>query len=490
MNITKNKSLGFNGTVNIISTIVGLLVPFIYYPYVLRVLGPENYGIFSFSEAFAYYFTVLATLGIKAYAGRELASHKNDLVFCKTLLRDVFLISLVTTSISLISYSIIIIVNDTFSTEKLLYMIMGFYIVFSGLNIEWYYSGKERFDLIAIRNISSKLLMVALVFITVKKQSDYCLFAVCVVGMLYGLPMIFNYIGLFFDKSLRKSRLPSKIELKSHLKPIFYLSLMTIGSNLFSGVDRIMLKLLADNTAVGLYESAIKLPLVFDSIIYALSAVLVPRLAFFAKNNDIANMNASIKKIGSVALFISIPALLSCCFFSSEIIYIFAGEDYLASSQTLIIYSFIIILTVFASIFGREVLIAMKKERLLFVFLLIAGVINLILNFVLIPLYSFNGAAISTIVSNLVYVVVMMVANAKYKTFLYFFDKKSLCYLVGAIIIAVVFIIVRIFVNLSPILTLIIAVVSAGVPYLISQLLLKETTIMYGLNLIKKVIKR
>ena len=484
-----NKTLGFNGIINIISTIIGLLVPFIYYPYVLRILGPENYGVFTFSEAFAYYFTVLATLGIKIYAGRELAAHKTDLFFCKSLLRDVFLISLITTSFSLVLYLAIIFLNNAFSDEKVLYMVMGFYIIFSGLNIEWYYSGKERFDLVAIRNIGSKLAMVLLVFVTIKNPSDYCIFAICVVSALYGLPMMFNYIGLLFDKDLRNCSYGS-IGLKKHLQPIFFLSLMTIGSNLFSGVDKIMLKIMADNTAVGLYDSAIKLPVVFDSIIYALSAVLIPRLAFHANNNDYNGMNESIGKIGSAALFISIPAVLSCCFFSKEIILIFAGESYLSSSSALMIYSFVIVTTLFASICGREVLVALKKEKLLFIFLLISGVVNLFLNLLLIPIFSYNGAALATVISNIVYVILMMTSTVKYRLFTSIFNKHSFCYLIGALVIGIAFAAVKLYIDLPPIPHLLVAVFIAGVFYIAVEVLFKEKTVSYGINIIKRVLKR
>ena len=74
----EKKSIKKNATLNIIKTVFSLVFPLITYPYALRVLQIEKIGKFEFSASIVSYFSLVAALGISAYAVREGSKYRND----------------------------------------------------------------------------------------------------------------------------------------------------------------------------------------------------------------------------------------------------------------------------------------------------------------------------------------------------------------------------------------------------------------------------
>ena len=101
----KNKFIGINALLNAIKTIFSIIFPLITFPYISRVLGVENIGIYNFSSSVVSYFTLLAGLGISTYAIREGARYRNDRIKISDFCSEVFSINVIST---LVSYVILL----------------------------------------------------------------------------------------------------------------------------------------------------------------------------------------------------------------------------------------------------------------------------------------------------------------------------------------------------------------------------------------------
>ena len=75
-----NKRIATNAILNTAKTVLGILFPLITYPYVSRILGVENLGIYTFSFSFLSYFLLIAALGISTYGIREGTQYREDFV--------------------------------------------------------------------------------------------------------------------------------------------------------------------------------------------------------------------------------------------------------------------------------------------------------------------------------------------------------------------------------------------------------------------------
>ena len=93
----KNTSITKNYLYNVAYKILTLLTPLITTPYISRVLGVENIGIYNFSSSVVSYFTLLAGLGISTYAIREGARYRNDRIKISDFCSEVFSINVIST---------------------------------------------------------------------------------------------------------------------------------------------------------------------------------------------------------------------------------------------------------------------------------------------------------------------------------------------------------------------------------------------------------
>ena len=108
------KSIKLNGILNVIKKCCNIILPLLVFPYISRVLGPDNYGKFSFSNSIISYFMLTALLGIETYAVREGARIRNDKHRIDKFVSEVFSINIMSLIISYI-FLLFFIKTDTIS---------------------------------------------------------------------------------------------------------------------------------------------------------------------------------------------------------------------------------------------------------------------------------------------------------------------------------------------------------------------------------------
>ena len=69
----ENKSIKKNYLYNLIYQVLILVLPILTTPYISRVLGPENVGIYSYTISIVTYFSLFGSLGVSLYGQREIA---------------------------------------------------------------------------------------------------------------------------------------------------------------------------------------------------------------------------------------------------------------------------------------------------------------------------------------------------------------------------------------------------------------------------------
>ena len=161
----KNK-LDNNIFLNFIYTVSNLLFPFITFPYVSKILGPQKIGMINYAEAVVIYFTLIASLGINLYATRECAKIRNNKKELSMLVQEIFLINL---SSTVISYLLLIpVLSATFLLPyKELIIVYSFMIGFTSLGLEWLYAAVEDFEYITYRTLLLRFIIIIFTFLVV-----------------------------------------------------------------------------------------------------------------------------------------------------------------------------------------------------------------------------------------------------------------------------------------------------------------------------------
>jgi O-antigen/teichoic acid export membrane protein len=183
-----------------------------------------------------------------------------------------------------------------------------------------------------------------------------------------------------------------------------------------------------------------------------------------------------------VLCLITVPAIITCLFFPTELICLFAGSEYLDAVPVLRIYSFIMLGVLVITLAGTRIYVARKKEKKLFCILLGGATINIIVNSCLIGLMGILGAALATLTA---YIVVMVVELTLEHTWKYIFTKDKLNYLYGAGLISGIFLVCKFVLHSHPALTLLFSILFAGLFYVLLMLYLQEYTVSLILGKIK-----
>ncbi len=163
-------SLTRNTIYSFINQIVLLIIPFITFPYISRVLGPGNYGTINYATSIVTIFAVFAGTGLIGYATREIAIVSNDKEKLSLKFQELFIIQLVLTIIMLCLYGAFLFNNTEMRSEFLIFFITGLTMLTNLFTFQWFFVGIEKFKYITTRDLVVKIIFVLCVFIFIKEK--------------------------------------------------------------------------------------------------------------------------------------------------------------------------------------------------------------------------------------------------------------------------------------------------------------------------------
>lgn len=393
----KRKSLGVNALINSIRSIVNLIFPLITFPYVSRILSVNGMGIYNFSSTYVGYFLLLAGLGIYTYAIREGAKFRNDREKMSQFASQVFTINIVSTLVAyvLLLFSLLIFKNLNNYVSAIL--IFSLQIIFTTIGTEWIYTIYEEYNYITIRSILFKIISMVLLFLLVKKSSDYLVYVSISVFASVGS----NVLNFIHSKSYCSIKLVKNVDWYKHLKPIIIIFASSLAINIYVSSDTTILGLLKDDFAVGIYGLSVKIYSISESLMNAVMAVTIPRLAMLFGRKKYKEYNLTLKNIINFLILLILPGCIGIMMLSKEIVLIIAGRKYLESVNSLRIIIWAIIFSIFSWLFMQCVLIPAKREAKVLKNTIITAIVNIILNFILIPFLSYDGTSLSTVLAQL-----------------------------------------------------------------------------------------
>lgn len=400
----RKKSLTKNFSIYMLKSFFAIVVPLIMTPYASRILGPIGIGKVQYSQSWVSYFILVATLGIPMYAIRQGAKVKNDIKSLKQLCSEIFALSILFTCISCSLFFLFLAFFNQVSDYRVLLSICGVSIVANGLNTEWLCSVFEEYTYISKRYIALQSIAIVLLFLIVRSETDVCQYAVVLI-----FPIVTAAIINFkYSRNLVDWHVKFNIRSLRHLKPIICIFGINLASTIYTTLDSTMLGYLQGDYAVGIYTAASRLTKSVVSLVTATCTVFLPRLAYYAGTGQKKEYITLAQKAIEIILTVAIPCSAGLIVLASEFIELLSGSQFLVAAVPMRILAVDLIFSVLNGFLAWQVLLPMNKEKELLIATTTGLGVDAALNYWLIPKYNVGGAAIATLLAEVVVFIVCL----------------------------------------------------------------------------------
>jgi len=412
-----------------VSQIITSIFGFVWTIIIARYLGVSDYGILSFAISFSTLINIIMDLGISTYATRELSRDRsllskftNNVIPLKLILA-IFLFLISWLILSLMNYNHLTIIVSLIMTIEIVLLSMTQYI-------NAVYQAFEKLKYQAIGIILNTSVLLISVLATVYFNWGLIFIALSYVfGYIFFLTYIsLKYVKIFglpkfeFDFAFWKEITINSIPFG--LTAFFY--------TLYFSIDVVMISYISGDYATGIYNAAYKIITVFTTFYTVYQFVIFPIMSkFFKQSKDL--LIISYEKSVKYLLLIILPISIGVFYYAEPIVNLIYSNQYVLSAtpvQILIWTVSFLFINGAASLFLNSI----DKEYKVTKIYITAAIFNIILNTILIPYLSYDGASIATVISEILITILTVreILKTEYK------PHKSLIVDVVKIILATI----------------------------------------------------
>lgn len=411
------KSIAKNSIFYLIYTVLNVVFPFATGIYVAHILLPSDIGQVAYAQNIAQYFVILAFLGIPTYGLREIAKARGNKEDLNNIYSELFFLNLTSTVIFTCIYLALIFSVPNFRGQYPLYLITGLAIALNALDNSWLYEGLEEFKFTAIRNLIFKIALFVLLLVFVRGTEDFYIYAAITVAGTAGN----NIINILFSKRFVKLKVRG-LNIKRHLKPVMMLVIVNLAIEIYTLVDTTMLGIFCPKENVAFYSYGSKINKILLQVVNTFTMVIVPRIALYYKEGKLEEFNQLLTNTLKIILILALPLIIGIQFVSQFFICEIYGDAYINSAYVLRILSAVLLISPIGYLLGSRVILSVGKEWKMAICVGAGAVVNVVGNLLLIPHYKEYGAAIASVIGEIVVMVIHLVFGSKYFRLKRFWD--------------------------------------------------------------------
>lgn len=376
---------------------------FITTAYLARVILPEGYGIIGFANSMLVFFSIFVNLGYNVVGAREVAKD-NSLI--PKLAGQITTIRLVLALVSSVVLIVIALLIDKPILVKLVIIISSVNLYSQAFLMDWVYQGNEKMEYLALRQVVTSLLSLAGIVVFVREPGDV-VWAMCITVtslLINSLWMLLLFNKMYGSVKLGVDSAFLKILTKSSLPITFSTFFITI----FNFLNILMLGFLRTEEETGYYTAAYKFILLVITPSSIIQNVFFPVLS---RALTVESRRQIIRIYGNFIFIIGSILCLVGYMYSDFLIEFTFGSSYSQSGAILQVLMFTVLIMYLNTIYFPT-LVSWQYEKKVMYAIGSGGVVNIILNFILIPMYGPLGAAWSTVFSEIVVLIgVLFITN-------------------------------------------------------------------------------
>ena len=360
-----------------------------------RYLGPEQFGLMNYAIAFVALFSSIATLGMNDIVVRDLVL-KPKLTNCT--IGTAFVMQLCAASVALLLAILAIdFIRPDEDSLKVMIVLLGSIMLLKSTDVVkyWFESQVESKYVVWIENSAFLLISLAKVVMLILEMPLIAfVWAMFVESLIVSLGFVF----LFSTTVGRWSKLgPTLVRAKEILSESWPLLLSGLAIMVYMRIDQIMLGEMIGDGSVGIYSAAVRISELWYFVPMAIVASVFPAI-LKSKELDESLYIPRMTKLYSLMIALSMLVAVPMTFLSESIVTLLYGDSYINAGGVLAIHVWSGIFVALGVVRGKW-LLAEGLQIYSFWYVGLGACINIVGNYLLIPLYSVEGAAVATLIS-------------------------------------------------------------------------------------------
>ena len=375
-----------------LSQAANYLIPLITIPYISRVVGVEKFGSLEFSYTIVLYFIQLVEYSFDITATRRMAVISENKVLVSRLFSAVFWSKALLWLLSTLIFGMLLLVSETL--RPYLAPLVCYYFITTAfmLSQNWFYQGLQKLGIVALSSVGFKLIFALLLFVLVRKESDYYLVALSTTA---GYVIVSIVTFLYSFKLLPGLRVyfPGFRLLIKNLKNGFYVFAAGMANKFYGLSGMYWAGMLLSGVDLGRFSAAHKLYLVMQSILfYPVHMTLLPHLSKKLKEG-LEQYQRSLFRFLKWILAATIAAVLAIFTISPWIVRLLFGTEFSGTHVIFNLFLPSLVFAVFINLFVYQAFIQLKRDDLHLKAHLVMMVISIVGNYWAIRYFDAPGGA-------------------------------------------------------------------------------------------------
>lgn len=318
----RNKQILENFSYLGILQIFNLLIPFITYPYLIRVLGVDKFGVVAYAQAITSYLAIVVNFGFNISATKSVAESRGDLLGLNRVVSSIFTIKFFLWIACGLVYFLVI-YNFAFFKKNLWLYVFSFGLTLNELIFpQWFFQGIEKMKFITVINVISKTIVCVIIFLTIKVQDDFVLLpAVRSLGFVISA-------GISFFLMVKNVKITFEIPKMKDIKYFFLESLpiflSEVSVQLYVNANKVLVGSFLGMQEVAFYDLGEKIARLVKIPVAVLGQATFPKISV---EKDVKNINKYLK----IGLSMTLILVIFIYLFSGTIISLLGGDNMISA---------------------------------------------------------------------------------------------------------------------------------------------------------------
>ncbi|WP_181313479.1 oligosaccharide flippase family protein [Photobacterium damselae] len=381
------------------------IIPLFLIPYAIHALGFDYYGRFSFALAIISYFVLLVDFGIGLIGTKEICENPHER---NKITYTILFVKLILFCISCV---ILIFIVLFFKLDIKLYSLFIFYLFGVGFTTSWYFQAIENMKILTISTLIPKLIFLPMIFIFVKDKYDIYIYT-----FLWVIPFfISTLICILYIMYKESFHACNSSDVKLILEKSYPMFVSLISIRLYTVTNTVIIGLLINDTAVGVFSSFERLIRAIISITSPINSVLYPRINKIKSNLILYRKYIRLLTVCQTFIFMFIVVFIFILY--DHIIPFILSNDVLLYKKEFYIFAIALIVVPFSNILGTLILIPMNLIKEHQRVILLSSICHVIYIYPFVYFFGLSGGIIAYILTESIVLIGMLYFVIKIRFF-------------------------------------------------------------------------